>query len=441
MPHIILAFSSAASIEYNVAGIPAGARAVHALAALGSGDDVDHCSLTAGTAWSPSSHMTGECQRLAPEMQLSFSLAAWPTNATVVRGEAFVAALARQHGRWNRDTVLLALADARIRRPIIGPTASDHASLRQLDRAGRLILAATGKAGDGIVSRHVNRPVSRAISQQLLRFPRIRPCHASAGTALLGLAMVIALLLGGHAGLIAGALLFQTASIFDGVDGEMARATYRTSKEGASLDSVIDACTNLAFVMGVTVNVGLSGDIVGATAGAASLLILAIGLTLLGRRARNTGQAVNFDVVKTQLRKDGKRSTMTECLIHLTMRDFYAATCAILIVAGLTHLVLLAFATVTAGWFCVTVAALTRSSIRYAGAAQGIERRSNRRGDPVETACGEGSLAKALPSGGPIARSSVALNTVTPRRLLASASRAPRRLWSAITMSSVVRNA
>ncbi|MFS0772749.1 CDP-alcohol phosphatidyltransferase family protein [Sphingomonas sp. 1P08PE] len=291
---------------------------------------------------------------------------------------------------------MLALAEARVRRPGHSLVFPASASLRLLDRAGRQILAATGKAGDGIVSRHINRPVSRAISQQLLRVPGIRPFHASVGTALLGLAMVSALLFGGNAGMIAGALLFQAASIFDGVDGEMARATFRTSKEGASLDSVIDAGTNLAFITGVTVNVGLAGDLVGAAAGTASLLTLALGLTLLGRRARNTGQAVNFDVVKTQLRKGGARSTLTECLIHLTMRDFYAAACAILIVAGLTHLVLLAFATVTAGWFCVTIAALTRSSTRRGHRIRGGADLSDLRGSPVDRVYGEGGAMLAL---------------------------------------------
>jgi len=48
-----------------------------------------------------------------------------------------------------------------------------------------------------------------------------------------------------------GALLFQAASMFDGVDGEIARATYRTSRSGAALDSAIDAATNFAAMLGI----------------------------------------------------------------------------------------------------------------------------------------------------------------------------------------------
>ena len=69
-------------------------------------------------------------------------------------------------------------------------------------------------------------------------------------TRLLALAMLPVLLLGGETGLILGGILFQAASVLDGVDGEMARATFRTSPSGATLDSAVDIATNLLFVAG-----------------------------------------------------------------------------------------------------------------------------------------------------------------------------------------------
>ncbi len=361
MPHILLVFSSAATVEFNVAGVPAGARAAHALAILRRDDGIDRCTLLAGFGWQPSGNLILECERLAPGLQISFSPVYTSSDTLIVQGETFVAALARQHSRWDRDAVLLALANARVKNAAArSPELPEAGSLRLLHRAGSQILAATGKRGDGIVSRYINRPISRAISRWLLQVPGLEPSHASAGTALLGLAMALALLFCGNAGLIAGALLFQAASIFDGVDGEMARATYRTSEQGATLDSIIDACTNLAFVMGVTVNVALAGDFSGAVAGLISLVTLAAGLLLIGTRSSASGGGVNFEGVKRQLRQGGKRSWLMESLIYLTMRDFYAAACAVLILAGLTHFVLLALATVTVGWFCVSLAILFR---------------------------------------------------------------------------------
>jgi CDP-L-myo-inositol myo-inositolphosphotransferase len=58
-------------------------------------------------------------------------------------------------------------------------------------------------------------------------------------------------------GLIAGGLLFMPL-VFDGVDGEIARATFRSSPAGAALDTGVDMATNLAFMLGVTINLGLS---------------------------------------------------------------------------------------------------------------------------------------------------------------------------------------
>lgn len=126
--------------------------------------------------------------------------------------------------------------------------------IADLEGAVRRIVTATAKPGDGIVSRYVNRPISQTVSRFLLRWPAVRPIHATIVTGVLAIVMFLCLIAGGNAGLIAGALLFQAASIIDGVDGEIARATYRTSDFGAFADSLIDAVTNIAFIAGVVIN-------------------------------------------------------------------------------------------------------------------------------------------------------------------------------------------
>ena len=118
--------------------------------------------------------------------------------------------------------------------------------------------AATGKPGDGLVSRWLNRPISqRAHLAGARHLPGIRPIHVTVFNALLAVPMFLLLLFGGHAGLILGAILFQAASVLDGVDGEMARATFRTSAEGASLDSLIDMSINFLFVLGLTIHLAV----------------------------------------------------------------------------------------------------------------------------------------------------------------------------------------
>lgn len=356
MPKIFVVFSSAATAEYRVAGVPAAARAAQAIAVLKKSGDIRDSAILAASEWTPSAEVIGESTRLAPDLRVDFAEQGCRGDVVRIRGERFVAAAARYIDQPRRDTILPALLLAMMT-PGTAP-ADDMAGLSDLRRATREIMALTGKAGDGIVSRCVNRPISRAISGALLKIPGLTPTHASIGTAALAIAMTVALILGDGFGLIAGAVLFQAASIFDGVDGEMARATARTSPEGATLDSMIDAFTNLAFVTGVTVNLGLAGDLSGALAGAVALVTLATGLYLISARATAGGEPVNFDLVKKHLRRGGPPKPVTEWLIHLTMRDFFAAASALMILAGQAHLLLMLFAVGAAGWLAVTVAAL-----------------------------------------------------------------------------------
>src|SRR5215218_5878409 len=89
-----------------------------------------------------------------------------------------------------------------------------------------LVANAAGKLRDGPVSRYFNRRLSRPISLLLVR----RGVSANAATALSFLTTLVAataLGLGSiwWAALVAGGVLVQFASIVDGVDGEIARAS------------------------------------------------------------------------------------------------------------------------------------------------------------------------------------------------------------------------
>ena len=222
------------------------------------------------------------------------------------------------------------------------------------------ILRATGKAGDGPVSQALNRPISRRISALLLRLPGMRPIHASAGTALIAAAMFLCLLLGGGPGLIAGGLLFHAASIFDGVDGEMARATFRSSPAGAALDSAVDMATNFLFILGVTINLAARGRPEALASGGWGLLLLVIGLLAIGWMGR-AERSASFDHLKTRHRRSGSGrlpAFVFGFLITVSSRDFFAFLFAILIVAGKPMAVLHIFAGAATVWILVIAATL-----------------------------------------------------------------------------------
>src|SRR4051812_23569322 len=183
------------------------------------------------------------------------------------------------------------------------------------------ILQAAGKDSDGLISRRLNRPISRQISGLLLKLAWIRPVHATLGTAAIALAMFATLLFGGSLGLMVGGLLFQAASVFDGVDGEIARATYRASARGASLDSAVDILTKFMFVLGLTANLAATNGAVAAILGSWSLLLLAIGFWLIGRRSKRDEGQLRFEWLKKHVGQrfaDGPMSALARFATFLT---------------------------------------------------------------------------------------------------------------------------
>lgn len=343
----ILVFAGAAQANQLVAGLPAAARAARTAAQGG----YSHIVITAPEPWSAGRELEAEVARLASGAVVEFAV-----EAQAVQGNPLGAVLA------GGELLGGAVPETVVRAGEIDP--AELARLRSQGEpsaiVGRRIVRATAKDGDGIVSRHINRPISQTISRILLRLPWIRPVHATWGTALLAVAMLTALLLGTRGGLVAGALLFQAASVFDGVDGEIARATFRTTPQGARLDSLIDAATNFACIGGVALNLHFQGFTHAALAGAAGLAMLVTGLTVIGLRSRDDGNGLTFNAVKVHFSQ--RRSRIMQWLTWLTMRDFFAFAGAVLIVAGLAHFALYAFAIVAAGWLLVVIAVMARQS-------------------------------------------------------------------------------
>ena len=357
----VLIFAGITNASRNVAGVPAAARAVREVAKAGIGE----CWIVAGALWQPNELIRGEVERLAGGTTVSW-LSAEELSAIfsderilLVPGESLVAAESMRDALAHNSVLPIGLEFAAACGHQIFERIAGARTGGELDDAERRIIASTTKPSDGIVSRKLNRPISQAISRRLLKWPGIRPIHATAVTTLLAVAMVLSLLAGGNAGLIAGAVLFQAASIFDGVDGEIARATFRTSRWGAMADSLVDAATNIGFIGGVVINLWIQGNTFAAMTGAAGLAIMAFGLFLIGRRARSGTQKFTFNAVKDHFH--GPQPRPMQWLIWLTMRDFYALAAALFVVTGFAAEGLVAFGVIATGWLVVVLAVLMRT--------------------------------------------------------------------------------
>lgn len=145
------------------------------------------------------------------------------------------------------------------------------------------LVQSTGKPADGWVSRHVNRRISRPISFALLTLG-LGPNHASIVTLMAGVWSGLVAIQPGAGPFLASAALFQLASILDGVDGEMARASARESPSGARLDASIDQINYAACFTGVAVGWIREGGGIAAVSWLAALVLLVVLAIARGRR-------------------------------------------------------------------------------------------------------------------------------------------------------------
>jgi phosphatidylglycerophosphate synthase len=102
---------------------------------------------------------------------------------------------------------------------------------------------------DGIVSRYLNRPLSRPAARALASTP-VTPNAVTAGTLLLSFAVAAALALGWN---IAGGIGIQAVSVVDGIDGELARLKGLATRFGEVFDAVTDRYADAAMLAGMTV--------------------------------------------------------------------------------------------------------------------------------------------------------------------------------------------
>jgi CDP-L-myo-inositol myo-inositolphosphotransferase len=131
-------------------------------------------------------------------------------------------------------------------------------SAADLEAAERFLVRSAGKDTDGIVSRHINRKVSQALTGLLVNVP-LTPNAVTLVVSLVGVAAAALVLAGGYARTALGAALFVLNSVLDGVDGELARLRFQESATGAWLDRLSDKLVMVLFFGAVFVRL-MRGD-------------------------------------------------------------------------------------------------------------------------------------------------------------------------------------
>jgi CDP-L-myo-inositol myo-inositolphosphotransferase len=339
----VVTFASTGLAQGLVAGLPACARAC--LIAEARGLTRNGAPVLAVPGGELDLRCHAEFRRLCPDGYAVIDSADIQATDRCVPGEALVVSdAAAWPGRAvpNRDGSWIASYYK------INSEAKLRADLR---RASWALVKASGKPSDGIVSRHLNRPISMRLSFALLHLPWMRPGHATILTAICALAMFAAIVSGTTEGLLAGAVLFQFASIVDGVDGEIARVTQRGTHLGATLDSITDGFTNVGFIVGLTVNLAVRGEPVALEIGLLGAASLALGCVTLAVKAARDGDAVNFDAVGNWLKR--RSGSVQHILIAVTKRDFFALASMVMIWLSLHLEWLLILSLSCIAWFFV----------------------------------------------------------------------------------------
>ncbi len=127
--------------------------------------------------------------------------------------------------------------------PVVGKFWTDIDTVEDIKKAEKNLLKLSIKSvGDGFISRTLNRRISLWVSERLIN--RITPNQA---TFIVFLIWVLSAIVALYSPALGG-ILYQLSSTLDGIDGEIARASMRTSKFGGWLDSVLDRYVDFLFL-------------------------------------------------------------------------------------------------------------------------------------------------------------------------------------------------
>ncbi|MBW2699830.1 MAG: CDP-alcohol phosphatidyltransferase family protein [Deltaproteobacteria bacterium] len=220
--------------------------------------------------------------------------------------------------------------------------AMEAALPEQQKAAAKKIWRSLIKTSDGWFSVHLNRPVSLSLSK-IVSIGPIHPNWVTLFTLMVGLASAVFSAFGTWMWIAIGGVLYQLASILDGVDGEIARVKFLGTKSGQWMDTISDDTTNFVYIAGVTIGVwrATGWHWILWVGGAAMVLdLLVVGLMYHQLIVRfKTGTLLGFE---WDFQKDDEKKGLGALVAKLEpflKRDLYGLLFMVLAIAGIVWLV------------------------------------------------------------------------------------------------------
>lgn len=224
---------------------------------------------------------------------------------------------------------------------IDGPFCLRVDSPEDLRKARRLVLNTARKPGDGVISRHFNRPISLFLTRGFIK-TGVHPSVLSVLTLAIGLASGWFVSRGGYPAAVLGGFLFDFASIFDGCDGEIARLTFRTSKFGGFLDVAGDAATFVLFFLCLPLGLyRASRNPLWIRLGVLALISMGAFYLQLVRFMRKGRKGTRVQVVVENIEAHsakpglgGRLDALASKVAFIYRRDFFSTVAALVVMAG-----------------------------------------------------------------------------------------------------------
>jgi len=119
-----------------------------------------------------------------------------------------------------------------------------------LHEANKKLMSSLRKEGDGLISKHLNRHLSLPITKKIVNYG-ISPDQITIASFLLSLLAGLLFGLGTAITLVLAGVVSQLSSVMDGVDGEIARLKFASTRYGSYFDSILDRYGDTAIIIGM----------------------------------------------------------------------------------------------------------------------------------------------------------------------------------------------
>jgi phosphatidylglycerophosphate synthase len=209
--------------------------------------------------------------------------------------------------------------------------------LHHINKASSMVKQRLLDTTQGYISKNINKKISVPISE-VVGGTRIHPNTLTLMNFVIGMLSGYLVFQNSYWSIALGGTLFQLASIFDGVDGEVARFTFRSSRLGGWLDTICDHVALLYLIIAIYYVNYLDFGIVNTLS---TIIITTIGLILLlmatlsyVREFSQSQSLKAYDVeFISKLPSDDYRVKIIQSTKYLVKKEFYSV---IFFLAGLT---------------------------------------------------------------------------------------------------------